>query len=41
VQDFVPRLPWALYRLSQGPVHLLVMRAFGRHHGRLAGTVGV
>jgi uncharacterized protein YbjT (DUF2867 family) len=41
VQDFVPRLPWALYRLSQGPVHLLVMRAFGRHLGRLAGAVGV
>jgi hypothetical protein len=31
VLDFVPRLPWLLYRLTQGPFHLMVMRAFGRH----------
>jgi uncharacterized protein YbjT (DUF2867 family) len=29
--DFVPRLPWLIYRLTQGPFHLMVMRAFGRH----------
>jgi hypothetical protein len=29
--DFVPRLPWLLYRMTQGPFHLMVMRAFGRH----------
>jgi len=40
VQDFVPRLPWLLYRMSQGPVHLLVMRAFGRHLGRDVAAAG-
>ena len=33
VLDFAPRLPWPVYRLTQGPFHLLVMRAFGRHLG--------
>ena len=30
VQDFSPRLPWPVYRLTQGPFHAAVMRAFGR-----------
>jgi uncharacterized protein YbjT (DUF2867 family) len=31
VHDFTPTLPWYLYKLSQAPVHLWVMHAFGRH----------
>lgn len=30
VQDFVPRLPWFIYTLSQAPLHLFVMRRYGR-----------
>ena len=31
VLDFVPRLPWFIYKFSQALVHLFVMRSFGRH----------
>ncbi len=31
IHDFVPRLPWFLYKATQALVHLFVMRAFGRH----------
>ena len=34
VQDFHPRLPWWLYRLTQARLHALVMWAFGRHLAR-------
>jgi uncharacterized protein YbjT (DUF2867 family) len=37
VQDFRPRLPWWLYRLTQARLHALVMWAFGRHLARQAG----
>jgi uncharacterized protein YbjT (DUF2867 family) len=30
VQDFVPRLPWLLYRFTQAVIHLWVMRQFAR-----------
>jgi nucleoside-diphosphate-sugar epimerase len=29
VQDFVPRLPWPIYRFTQALIHLWVMRRFG------------
>jgi hypothetical protein len=32
--NFRPRLPWLLYRCTQAPVHLAVMKLFGRHLGR-------
>jgi uncharacterized protein YbjT (DUF2867 family) len=35
VHDFLPRLPWIIYKYTQAVVHLLVMRAFARHLGRL------
>lgn len=31
VHDFVPRLPWYLYKATQALVHGWVMRAFGRY----------
>ena len=31
IHDFVPRLPWFIYVMTQALVHLLVMRRFGRH----------
>lgn len=31
VHDFVPRLPWYIYKYTQALVHLLVMKAFARH----------
>ncbi|HEU4536192.1 MAG TPA: hypothetical protein VFS00_18840, partial [Polyangiaceae bacterium] len=31
VHDFVPRLPWFLYKYTHALVHLWVMRAFSRH----------
>ncbi len=36
IHDFAPRLPWALYRLTQAVAHLFVMRQFGRHLATLA-----
>lgn len=37
IHDFVPRLPWPIYATTQAQVHLLVMRAFGRHLARAKG----
>lgn len=34
VHDFEPSLPWVIYRVSQAPIHALVMHAFGRDLGR-------
>lgn len=34
IHDFRPRLPWLVYKGTQAIVHLLVMRAFGRHLAR-------
>lgn len=34
IHEFVPRLPWPIYRLTQAPLHRLVMRMFGRHLAR-------
>jgi uncharacterized protein YbjT (DUF2867 family) len=31
IHDFVPRLPWFIYVMTQALVHLVVMRGFGRH----------
>jgi uncharacterized protein YbjT (DUF2867 family) len=31
IHDFRPTLPWFVYNISQALVHLVVMRAFGRH----------
>lgn len=31
VGDFVPRLPWAVYRATQAPAHKHVMQAFAAH----------
>jgi len=36
IHDFKPSLPWLVYACTQAIVHLLVMRAFGRHLARLA-----
>jgi len=35
IHDFVPSLPWWLYRLTQAIVHAAVMRRFGAHLGAL------
>jgi hypothetical protein len=35
IHDFVPRLPWFIYNLTQAPAHLWVMFAFGRHLKRI------
>lgn len=29
IHDYVPRLPWAIYKYTQAVVHLLVMKSFG------------
>ena len=31
IHDFVPRLPWFIYTMTQALAHLLVMRRFGHH----------
>lgn len=31
VLGFRPRMPWFIYKVTQAPLHLLVMHAFGRH----------
>ncbi|WP_412068800.1 NAD(P)H-binding protein [Rubrivirga sp. IMCC43871] len=40
IHDFAPRLPWALYRLTQAVAHLFVMARFGAHLDRLAARGG-
>ena len=34
LHDFIPALPWVIYRFSQALIHVWVMRAFGRHLAR-------
>jgi hypothetical protein len=34
IHDFVPRLPWWIYRLSQAEVHRIIMRRFAAHLAR-------
>lgn len=36
IHDFLPRLPWLLYRFTQAIVHAIVMWAFGKHLAKLA-----
>lgn len=37
LHNFVPRLPWLLYRLTQARIHLWVMDRFGRYlHGHIS-----
>lgn len=40
IHDFAPRLPWGLYRLTQGVAHLFVMGQFGRHLDAVRRTNG-
>jgi uncharacterized protein YbjT (DUF2867 family) len=40
VHEFVPSLPWPVYRGTQALAHLAVMHAFGRHLGRAASAPG-
>jgi len=35
IHDYTPKLPWYLYSSTQALIHLLVMRRFGRHLGRI------
>lgn len=35
IHDYRPTLPWTLYRLTQAPMHVWVVRQFARHLGRL------
>ena len=41
IHDFTPTLPWWIYQATQALVHLLVMRSFGRHLGRLRESVSL
>ena|SRR5690606_12295380 len=36
IHEFVPTLPWWLYRLTQAPLHSFVMKQFGKHLARLS-----
>lgn len=36
IHEFVPALPWYIYRLSQAPIHGWVMHRFGQHLARVA-----
>jgi hypothetical protein len=36
LHDFVPRLPWLLYRATQAPLHARVMAGFARHLAALS-----
>ncbi|MBS4026927.1 MAG: NAD-dependent epimerase/dehydratase family protein [Clostridia bacterium] len=31
IHDFIPALPWFFYNLTQAPIHLWVMKSYGRH----------
>ena len=35
IHDYVPRLPWLIYKFSQALIHRVVMRLFGRHLRRV------
>ena len=36
IHEFIPSLPWYLYRMVQAPLHHWVMLRFGRHLARAA-----
>lgn len=36
IHEFIPSLPWPLYRVTQAPLHAWVMDRFGRHLARVA-----
>ena len=38
LDGFAPRLPWPIYLLTQAPLHVRVMRAFGRAERRPSGA---
>jgi len=40
IHEFVPRLPWYLYRFSQAVLHLFVMNSFGRFLEKQTNIVG-
>ncbi|WP_046212573.1 NAD-dependent epimerase/dehydratase family protein [Paenibacillus wulumuqiensis] len=40
IHDYLPSLPWILYKFTQAQVHLLVMHAFRRHLLRLIAADG-
>lgn len=40
IHEYSPTLPWYLYSATQALVHLLVMRKFGRHLGRIRDAGG-
>jgi hypothetical protein len=31
IHEFIPRLPWVVYKITQAKVHLWVMNQFGKH----------
>jgi uncharacterized protein YbjT (DUF2867 family) len=35
IHDYIPTLPWIIYRFTQAVVHLWVARRFGRHLGQI------
>lgn len=37
IHEFVPALPWLIYRMTQAPIHAWVMRRFGAHLSRSPG----
>lgn len=39
IHDFVPRLPWPIYRYSQAVFHRWVMHRFGRHLARMPDAI--
>jgi len=39
IHGFEPRLPWWIYAQTQARIHLLVMKLFGRHLGRINGQL--
>src|SRR5690606_38254864 len=36
IHDFMPSLPWWIYKYSQALIHIFVMRNFGKHLKKLA-----
>ncbi|MEJ2541337.1 MAG: NAD(P)H-binding protein [Gemmatimonadota bacterium] len=40
INEFMPSLPWYIYKLSQAPVHAWVMNEFSRHLASLNGEGG-
>ena len=40
IHEFVPRLPWYVYMMTQAQLHLWVMKRFGRYLSRQEVTAG-